>query len=105
MFPAKQMNERFAELLSELDGMAENCAGEAAEDLEDLNAEFEDILLLVADLKVEAADFREEYAGALEDLLALAGDYEALARELPDLEEPARRLRMVTETAMGSLEA
>ena len=103
MFPIRDFVKRFEEILAELDALADACGAEAAEDLEDLNAELEDALLLVSELKME--DGREELSGALEDLEALAGDYRALADDIPGLDALAERLERVAETALGALKA
>ena len=103
MFPIRQFAERFGEILSELDELANAAAGgEAAEDLEDLNAELEDAILLLSELRPEGEDWREELTGTLEDLRALAGDYCALAGDIPDVAPLAQRLEMAAELALGS---
>ena len=78
----KAFMERFGGILAELDALAEACAPSVAEDLEDLNAELEDALLLLGELKEGEAD---ELTGTLEDLRALAEDYRALANGMPEL--------------------
>ena len=62
---------RLEAILDALDALEAD--GDAAEVLDDLNAEFEDALMLLAELDPDAE--REEYADALEAIRALAGDY------------------------------
>ena len=95
----KAFMERFDGILEELDALAESCPGEAAEDLEDLNAELEDALMLLGELK--DGDI-EELTGALEDIRALADDYRALAADAPDLADCAGRLAMAAEMALSN---
>ena len=97
----KAFMERFDGILEELDALAENCPGEAAEDLEDLNAELEDALLLLNECK--KGDDPEELADALEDLRALAGDYRGLADGIPALASLADQLEMAAGMALGNL--
>ena len=98
MFPIKAFLERFGEILSELDDMTEDCPPDAAEDLDDLNAELEDALMLLGELRPEDG---EDLIGALEDIRALAEDYHALAERDPALSDCAARLAMAAELALG----
>ncbi|MBQ3424311.1 MAG: hypothetical protein IJH38_03835 [Clostridia bacterium] len=68
----------FERILAELDGVTAGCDGRIREELEDLNSEFEDLLLMMAELKPERADDRDELSGILEDLAALAQTYGSL---------------------------
>ena len=100
MYPDKEFMKRFEVILAELDVLA----GEADdEELDDLNAELEDALLLLGQLRPDDVDAREELSDTLEEIKALAGDYRAL--EIEGVGEPAARLSMAAEMAMGSLEA
>jgi len=98
LFPVKAFVDRFGEILAELDALA---ASRDSEALEELNAEFEDALLLLGELKPQDEDFDEDLADTLEELRALAGDYRALSESLPDVAEPARRLEMAVALAEG----
>ena len=64
---------RLEPILAELDALAENCG--APEALEDLNAEFEDSLMLLSEIDPREPGWEDELSDALEDLRALAGDY------------------------------
>ncbi len=104
MFPVRQFVERFGEILSELDDLVHAVEDdEAAEDLEDLNAELEDAIMLLTELKPDAEDWQEDLSGTLEDLRALAGDYRALANSVPGVSPLARRLDMAAGLALGSI--
>ena len=70
-----------------------------------MNAELEDALLLLSELRQDGEDWSEELAGSLEDLRALAGDYRAMAEDVPGLGELAERLERTATTALGALEA
>jgi len=101
MFPIQSFLERFGDLLAQLDALAEDCAPEAAEDLEDLNAEFEDALMLMNESK--AGDDPEALTDALEDLKALAGDYRALSGDIPEIAALADQLEMAAGMALDNL--
>ena len=83
--------KRFEAILSELDALAEAC--DSAEALEDLNAEFEDTLLMLSELNPSDEGYQEELDDIMEDLRSLADDYRALARDIPGVEALADRLK------------
>ena len=101
MFPIHSFLERFGEVLASLDALADDCPEADAEDLEDLNAELEDALLLLGELKRD--DGPEEFEGVLEDIRALAGDYRAMADRVPALSALADQLEMAAGMALGNL--
>ena len=101
MLSVKMIRDRFGRILSELDALADTCKGELAEDLEDMNAELEDALLLISEIRPEADDWREELTDALEALRALASDYRGLADTLPQITQYAARLEAVADEAMA----
>ena len=92
MFPIADFIARFQEILDELDALAAE-AGEEA--LDDLNAEFEDMLLALEEIRPRGEGWRDELRDAADDLDAVADDYAALARRpgMPDLADPVDRLR------------
>ena len=100
MLSIKPFAARFREILVALDALAESAD---SEDLEDLNAEFEDALMLLSEIGAEDADRDEQLADALDELAALAGDYLALAEGISGLEETARRLDMAVAMARENL--
>ncbi len=101
MFPIQTFLDRFGALLEQLDALAEDCAVDAAEDLDDLNAEFEDALMLLGECKSD--DDPEALSDALEDLKALAGDYRALSGDIPEAAALADQLQMAADMALGNL--
>ena len=86
---------RLREILEELDALAAEQDGGEAEALEELNAEFEDALMLFDELGGE--DAREELDDALEELDALAGDYRAFAGRIDGVGTLAERLDMAAQ--------
>lgn len=103
MFPIKEFERRFEALLDELDALAEACGGEAGESLEELNAELEDALMLLGEIRPDGEDWREELDGALEELGALAEDYRRLSPRADGLEALAGRVAMAVEFAAKTL--
>lgn len=89
--------ERFHGILDELDEI------EADEELDELNAQLEDVLFLMESVDVEDADAAEEIAGALEEIDDLLAAYRALAEELPELRQQALELEMARKMAGQNL--
>ena len=81
---------RLEAILTELDALSG--ASGSPEALEDLNAEFEDSLVMLLEISPRDEDWQEELSDALEDLRALAGDYRKLAGAIPGVEALALRL-------------
>ena len=89
--------ERFHGILDVLDEI------EADEELDELNAQLEDVLFLMESVDVEDADAAEEIAGALEEIDDLLAAYRALAEELPELRQQALELEMARKMAGQNL--
>ena len=89
--------ERFHGILDELDEIG------ADEELEELNAQLEDVLFLMESVDVEDADAAEEIAGALEEIDDLLAAYRELAEELPELRQQALELEMARKMAGQNL--
>ena len=89
--------ERFHEILDVLDEI------EADEELDELNAQLEDVLFLMESVDVEDADAAEEIAGALEEIDDLLAAYRELADELPELRQQALELEMARRMAGQNL--
>ena len=89
--------ERFHGILDALDAL------EADEELEELNAQLEDVLFLMESVDVEDADAAEEIAGALEEIDDLLAAYRELAEELPELRQQALELEMARRMAGQNL--
>ena len=104
MFPIKVFSARFQEILEAMDTLCADAGSPEA--LEDLNAEFEDMLLALGDIRADAGDdWRDDLRDAADDLDAIADDYEALAgREgMPDVSEPLGRLRLAVSLLRENL--
>lgn len=89
--------ERFHGILDGLDEI------EADEELDELNAQLEDVLFLMESVDVEDADAAEEIAGALEEIDDLLAAYRELADELPELRQQALELEMARRMAGQNL--
>ena len=89
--------ERFHGILDVLDEI------EADEELDELNAQLEDVLFLMESVDVEDADAAEELAGALEEIDDLLAAYRELAEELPELRQQALELEMARKMAGQNL--
>ena len=89
--------ERFHGILDELDEIG------ADEELEELNAQLEDVLFLMESVDPEDADAAEEIAGALEEIDDLLAAYLELAEELPELRQQALELEMARKMAGQNL--
>lgn len=105
MLPMKNIIGRFEEILAELDALAGECPEAIADDLEDLNAELEDALLLLGEIRPDAEDWRDDAQGMLEDIRALADDYRAFAGQMPAIGELAHRLELAADMATENLDA
>ena len=84
----KTIVERLEVVLEAFDALA----AENPEALEDLNAEFEDALMLLSEIDPREAGWQEELDDALEELRALAGDYRRTG--VPGVEALAEKLEM-----------
>ena len=89
--------ERFHGILDELDEIGSD------EELEELNAQLEDVLFLMESVDPEDADAAEEIAGALEEIDDLLAAYRELAEELPELRQQALELEMARKMAGQNL--
>ena len=86
----KTIVERFEAVLAELDALAGACGSPEA--LEDLNAEFEDALMMLSEIDPRGEDWREELSEALDGMKALAGDYRTMAGDIPGVMALAERI-------------
>lgn len=103
MFPIREFEKRFQEILSDMDAHAEQLDGEAAEALEEQNAEFEDALMLLETIDAEDEDWREAVSDALEELDALCADYRRLAEKDSALGALTERMERLVRIAEGNL--
>ena len=90
MFSVKSYVNQLNRLLEQLDGISEDLDDE---DLEDLNAEFEDAIFMFSELDPKDDGFQEDLDDALETLSALAGDY----GRWPECSEAVTALKALVE--------
>ena len=93
----KAFLQRFQAILDAMDEF------EADEELEELNAQFEDALFLIESIDETDEDAAEEIADAFDDLDDIAADYLDYAEENPEILEKANELKMALEMARGNL--
>ena len=89
MLPIAEFEARFSKILAALDDIADG------EDMEELNAEFEDALFMLSQIDPKTDDAPEEFMDALDEFDALRADY----ARLPAAREAAERLGMLIEIA------
>lgn len=89
--------ERFQSILDALD------AFELDEDLEELNAQFEDVIFLMENIDEDDADAAEEIQGALEEMQDICADYQHQAQHRPELNQKALELDMALQMARRNL--
>ena len=89
----KDTVERLEAVLAALDALAGECGDPEA--LEDLNAEFEDALMLLSQINPREDGWEDEFSGVLEDLRALAGDYRRTG--IPGVEALAEKLEAAAQ--------
>ncbi len=89
MLPIAEFEARFREILTALDDLADG------EDMEELNAEFEDALFMLSQIDPRSDDAPEELADAMDEFDALRADY----ARFPAAREAAERLGRLIEMA------
>ena len=89
MLPIAEFEARFSKILAALDDIADG------EDMEELNAEFEDALFMLSQIDPGAGDAPEEFMDALDEFDALRADY----ARIPSAREVAERMGMLIEFA------
>lgn len=87
--------KRFQEILDALDNMADS------DEMEELNAQFEDVLFLMESIDAEDEDAAEEMEGALEEMEDLLEQYRDL--ETPGLDQKITELEMAVRMAQNNL--
>lgn len=98
MFPIKEFEKRFREILAGLDEF-----GDGNEEIEELNAQFEDALFVIECIDANDEDWEEEFSDALEEFKDLLEEYRDLADEADGLNEAADRLDMAIRMAEANL--
>ena len=99
MFPVKEFEKRFREILASLDEFR----GED-EEIEEMNAEFEDALFVIECIDVNEEEWEEEFTDALEEFKDLLEGYRDLSEEIPELKDAADRLDMAIKMAQSNLQ-
>ena len=89
MLPIAEYAARFGEILAALDDIADG------EDMEELNAEFEDALFMLSQIDPKSDDAAEEFMDALDEFDALRADY----TRIPAAKDAAERMGMLIEFA------
>ena len=89
MLPIAEFEARFRDILAALDDIADG------EDMEELNAEFEDALFMLSQIDLGADTAPEEFTDALDEFDDLRADY----ARLPAAKDVAERMGMLIEFA------
>lgn len=87
--------KRFQEILDALDEMSES------EEMDELNAQFEDILFLMESTDPDDEDAAEELEGALEEMEDLLEEYRDL--EIPEIAQKITELEMAVCMAQNNI--
>lgn len=92
---AEKMLKRFQEILDDLDELSDS------EEMDELNAQYEDALFLAESIGEEDADAEELLSGALEELNDLLTQYRAL--HSPAVDQKIVELEMAVKMAERNL--
>jgi len=87
--------KRFQEILDALDEMSDS------DEMDELNAQFEDILFLMESVDPEEEDAQEELEGALEEMEDLLEEYREL--EMSEIDQKITELEMALRMARNNL--
>lgn len=90
-------HSRFQSILDQLDEF------EMDEELEELNAQFEDVLFMMESIDEEDMDAAEEIADSLEDMDDLLAEYRQLAENRSELCQKVLELEMAVQMAKNNL--
>lgn len=103
MFPIKEFEKRFREILAQLDELRDLCDDDQIENIEEMNAEYEDALFVIECIDANDEDWAEEFADALEEFKDLLEGYQKLSEEIPEMKDAAGRLDMAIRMAQANL--
>lgn len=103
MYPIKEFGNRFRELLDELDSVKDEASEEVIEELEELNADYEDALFVIDCIGEKDEDGDEQMSDALDEFSDLCDSYRELAEELPALKDAVQRLSALVQMARANL--
>ncbi|MBQ8506360.1 MAG: hypothetical protein IJ466_02880 [Clostridia bacterium] len=88
---------RFQDILDDMDEF------EMTDELEELNAQFEDAIFLLESIDEDDEDASEELEGALEEIGDILDGYRDLSEEMPDLKQKVLELEMAVKMAEMNL--
>ena len=99
MYPVKEFEKRFREVLEALDEIRNDA--DDTEELDELNAQFEDALFVIECIAPDEEEWREEFTDALDEFKDLCDGYRAL--ENPAAAASADRLESLIRLAEANL--
>ena len=100
MYPIKEFEKRFHDLLDEIDDLRiEVESGK----LDELAADFEDALFVIECIGANDEDWREQFTDALDEFSDIAEGSRRLAREIPQMEGIAGRMDALIQMARANL--
>lgn len=102
MFPIRDFEARFREILERMDELRDG-AGAAADDMDELNANFEDALFVIECTGADDEDWREALSDALDEFEDLCAAYRGIEGAVPGLAEAVGRLEMAVQLARANL--
>lgn len=103
MFPVKEFEKRFREILTRMDEIKEEASDDAFEALEEMNAEFEDALFIIECIDTDDKEWQEEFEDALAEFADLCDEYSDWSEDCPQLDAEVQRLQMVIQLAKQNL--
>ena len=100
MYPIKEFEKRFHDLLDEIDDLRiEVDSGK----LDELAADFEDALFVIECIGANDEDWREQFTDALDEFSDIAKDSRRLAGKIPELEGITGRTEALIQMARANL--
>lgn len=99
MFPVKQFEKRFREILDALDELQFDV--EDAENFAEMNSDFEDALFVIESISMDDEDWQGAFSDALEEFKDLCDGYRAM--NLPALTAVADQLSSLIGLAEANL--
>lgn len=104
MFPVKEFENRFREILNRMDALRDEADDACAAEMEELNADFEDALFVIECIDVDDEDWTEAFSDALAEFSDLCATYRQLANVPAGVDDAAARLEMVVRMAESNLQ-
>lgn len=101
MFPVKEFEKRFRDSLGKLDDLRDGMNGEEAEQMDELNANFEDALFVIESIDQNEEEWTEEFTDALEEIKDLCASYAEI--DQPEISPILQTLRMTIQMAENNL--